>query len=70
MRTFRAVVRRDRESGAFIGYFPAFPGSEARGRDLDEIQDGLHSLARTLSAENTVGYAGNGEIGVETVSVI
>lgn len=75
MRMFRAVVKRDRESGAFVGYFPAFPGPEARGLDLDEIQEGLNILAHTLSAQDSPAqdspdFAGNGEIGVETVSVI
>ncbi len=48
MRTFTAVVEKDRETGLFVGYVPGFAGAHSQGETLDELQQNLQEVVEML----------------------
>jgi predicted RNase H-like HicB family nuclease len=48
MRTYTAVVERDRETGLFVGYIPGFPGAHSQGESLDELHANLGEVVAML----------------------
>jgi predicted RNase H-like HicB family nuclease len=48
MRTFTAVVERDRETNLFVGYIPGFAGAHSQGATLDELQENLREVVSML----------------------
>lgn len=67
MRTFKAVVERDIETGLFVGYVPGFAGAHTQGATLDELRNNLTEVIAMLLEDGepnlTVDF-----VGVETVS--
>lgn len=41
MRTYTAVIERDRDTGLFVGYIPGWPGAHSQGASLDELRANL-----------------------------
>lgn len=41
MRTYTAVIERDRDTGLLIGYIPGWPGAHSQGASLDELRANL-----------------------------
>lgn len=41
MRTFTAVIERDKDTGLFVGYVPGWPGAHSQGATLDELRVNL-----------------------------
>lgn len=41
MRTYTAVIERDRDTGLFVGYVPGWPGAHSQGASLDELRANL-----------------------------
>jgi len=48
MKTFIAVVERDRETGLFVGYVPGFSGAHSQGATLDELNENLKEVVSML----------------------
>jgi predicted RNase H-like HicB family nuclease len=41
MRTYTAVIERNRDTGLFVGYIPGWPGAHSQGASLDELRANL-----------------------------
>lgn len=48
MRTYTAVVERDKDTGLYVGYVPGFPGAHSQGGTLDELQQNLQEVLEML----------------------
>ena len=48
MRTFTAVIERDKATGYYVGYIPEFPGAHSQAETLDELRDNLAEVAAML----------------------
>jgi predicted RNase H-like HicB family nuclease len=48
MRTYTAVIERDRDTGLFVGYVPGWPGAHSQGASLDELRANLLEVVDLL----------------------
>ena len=48
MKTYTAVVERDKDTGFFVGYVPGFPGAHSQGETLDELRLNLQEVVEML----------------------
>jgi len=48
MRTFTAVVEKDRDTGLYVGSVPGFPGAHSQGETLDELRHNLQEVIEML----------------------
>lgn len=48
MRTFNAVIVRDRGTGTFVGHVPGWPGAHSQGASLDELRANLSEVVAML----------------------
>ena len=48
MRTYTAVVERDKDTGLYVGYVPGFPGAHSQGETLDELRQNLREVIEML----------------------
>ncbi len=48
MKTFTAIIEKDRETGLYVGYVPGFPGAHSQGETLDELQHNLSEVIEML----------------------
>jgi len=48
MRTFTAVVKKDPDTGLYVGYVPGFRGAHTQGETLDELQKNLQEVIELL----------------------
>lgn len=48
MRTFTAVIERDKATGYYVGYIPGFPGAHSQAENLDELRQNLAEVVAML----------------------
>jgi len=48
MRSFTAVVEKDRDTGLYVGHVPGFAGAHSQGTTLDELQRNLQEVIAML----------------------
>jgi predicted RNase H-like HicB family nuclease len=48
VRCYTAVVKRDTETGLYVGYVPGFPGAHSQGETLDELHQNLQEVVEML----------------------
>jgi predicted RNase H-like HicB family nuclease len=48
MRTYTAVVEKDKDTGLYVGYVPGFPGAHSQGETLDELRQNLQEVLEML----------------------
>lgn len=48
MKTYTAVVERDKDTSLFVGYVPGFPGAHSQGKTLDELRLNLQEVIEML----------------------
>lgn len=48
MKTFTAIIEKDRETGLYVGYVPGFSGAHSQGETLDELQQNLSEVIEML----------------------
>lgn len=48
MKTYTAVVEKDRETGLYVGYIPGFPGAHSQGATLEELRTNLVEVLSML----------------------
>jgi predicted RNase H-like HicB family nuclease len=48
MKTFTAIIERDRDTGLYVGYIPNFPGAHSQGETLDELRENLSEVLEML----------------------
>ena len=68
MRTFTAVVERDRETGLLVGSVPGFPGAHTQAETLDELRDNLREVIAMLLEDGTPA-AETEFVGTEAITV-
>ena len=68
MRTFKFVVRRDPETGGFVGYVPGWPGAHSQGETLDELQGNLQEVVAMLLEDGAPRLEAE-FVGIQTIKV-
>lgn len=48
MRTFTAVVEKDKDTDLYVGFVPGFPGAHSQGETLDELRQNLQEVLEML----------------------
>ncbi|WP_456425613.1 type II toxin-antitoxin system HicB family antitoxin [Rhodocaloribacter sp.] len=52
MKTFTAVIEKDKDTGLYVGYVPGFPGAHSQGETLDELRRNLKEVIEMLLEED------------------
>jgi predicted RNase H-like HicB family nuclease len=52
MKTYTAVIERDRETGYYVGYVPGLPGAHSQGETLDELRDNLREAIELIMEDD------------------
>jgi predicted RNase H-like HicB family nuclease len=68
MRTYTAVIERDRETGLYVGYIPGFPGAHSQAGTLDELNQNLAEVVAMLLEDGEPPLEGN-FVGTQTIQV-
>lgn len=55
MRTFTAVVEKDRETNLYVGYVPGFPGAHSQGASIEELRANLREVIEMLLEGDFLG---------------
>ena len=61
MRSFTAIIERDRETGLYVGYVPELPGAHSQGATIDELREHMQEAVELVLEE------GDPELEVEFV---
>ena len=48
MKSFTAVVEKDKDTHLYVGYVPGLPGAHSQGETLDELRDNLQEVLEML----------------------
>lgn len=48
MRTYTAVVEKDKDTGLYVGHVPGFTGAHSQGETLDELRENLQEVLEML----------------------
>jgi predicted RNase H-like HicB family nuclease len=48
MRTFTAVMEKDKETNLYVGYVPGFPGAHSQGASIEELGANLREVIEML----------------------
>ena len=48
MKTFTAIIEKDKDTGLFIGYIPGFPGAHSQGETVEELISNLTEVISML----------------------
>ena len=48
MKEYTAIIKKDLETGLYIGYVPGFPGAHSQAASLDELNDNLTEVITML----------------------
>jgi predicted RNase H-like HicB family nuclease len=68
MRSYTAVIERDRETGLYVGYVPGFAGAHSQGETLDELRDSLREVITMLLEDGEPSLEAE-FVGTQTVQV-
>jgi predicted RNase H-like HicB family nuclease len=68
VKTFTAIVERDRDTGLYVGYVPGFPGAHSQGASIDELRDNLHEVVEML-LEDTETLLASEFVGTQQIVV-
>ena len=52
MKTFTAIIERDRDTGYYVGYIPEFPGAHSQGATIEELRTNLVEVVTMLLEVN------------------
>ena len=52
IRSFTAVIEKDKDTGLYVGYVPGFSGAHSQGATLDELCQNLQVVITMLLEEN------------------
>lgn len=59
MRTFTAVVEKDRETNLYVGYVPGFPGAHSQGASIEELRANLREVIEMLLEDGEPALEGD-----------
>lgn len=68
MRTFTAVVEKDRDTGLYVGSVPGFPGAHSQGETLDELRENLQEVLEML-LQDEQPHIGSEFVGTQQIIV-
>lgn len=71
-QTFTAVIQYDKESGSYVGFVPALPGTQSCANTLDELRANLREaieLMLSVMADSGEEPAGDIEVLVEPIEI-
>lgn len=51
MRSFTAIIERDRETGLYVGYVPELPGAHSQGATIDELREHIREAVELVLEE-------------------
>lgn len=51
MRSFTAIIERDRETGLYVGYIPGLPGAHSQAATIDELREHLVEVIQLVLEE-------------------
>lgn len=54
MKTYTAVVEKDKDTGYYVGYVPGFPGAHSQGETLDDLRENLQEVIEMLLEDETL----------------
>lgn len=54
MKTFTAIIERDRDTGYYVGYVPEFPGAHSQGETIEELRDNLVEVLTMLMEDENI----------------
>jgi predicted RNase H-like HicB family nuclease len=52
MRTFPAIIERDRDTGFYVGYVPNFSGAHSQWENVEELHENLLEVIELLLADS------------------
>jgi predicted RNase H-like HicB family nuclease len=52
MKSYMAIIERDKDTGLYVGYVPGFPGAHSQGETLDELHQNLREVVEMLSEDD------------------
>lgn len=68
MRTFHAIVERDREAGLLVGSIPGWPGAHSQGATPADLEENLREVV-TMLIEDGVPELESEVVGVQTIRI-
>lgn len=68
MRSFTAIVEKDKDTGLFVGYVPGLVGAHSQGTTLDELYRNLQEVVAMLLEDGEVESGGE-FVGTQTILV-
>lgn len=68
MKVYSAVIKRDPQTGSFVGFVPGFPGAHSQGATLDELNRNLHEVI-TMLLEDGDPELESEFVGVQNVAI-
>ena len=48
MKTFTAIIEKDKDTGLYIGYISGFPGAHSQGETVEELKSNLTEVISML----------------------
>ena len=52
LKSYTAIVERDRDTGYYVGHIPEFPGAHSQGESLNELRENLREAIEMLLEDN------------------
>jgi len=68
MRSYTAVIERDKDTGLYVGWIPGFPGAHSQGETLDELRANLKEVVEMLLEDGEPELESD-FVGTQTVEV-
>lgn len=68
VRTFHAIVERDRESGLLVGSIPGWPGAHSQGATPADLEENLREVVAMLLEDGDPELESE-IVGVQTIRI-
>ncbi len=68
MRTFTAIVEKDKDTNLLVGYVPGFPGAHSQGESINELRRNLQEVIEML-LEDEEPIVESEFVGTEEISI-
>ena len=70
LKSYTAIIERDRDTGYYVGHIPEFPGAHSQGESLDELRENLREVVKMLLEDNEQLDAGSEYVGTQQIVVV
>lgn len=48
MKSYTAIIKKDQDTGLYVGYIPGFPGAHSQAETLEELRTNLSEVIEML----------------------